>query len=243
MESRSPELAAVIAAYHDESSIDEFHRRLSDTLGELGRSYEIVYVNDGSRDATWTKIEALFERDDHVTRAIDLDRNSGKEAALTAATAAARGDKLVYIDCDLQLDPEDLPRALAEFDRGFDIVSGYRTARRDSLLRTAVSPLANAVWRRRWRTRLRDLGCHFWIIDGRLMRDCEFGPTNPIRLETVLARSRGASEVAVGHHPRPHGRSTWSVAALVRYFVGGLIGTAPGHTGGPAYTVRRQLSR
>ena len=107
------ELSVLITCYYEENSIDEFYRRLSVTLESLNRSYEIIFVNDGSRDGTWEKLKAIFAKDPHVRAVLDLFKNSGQQAAATAALSESRGRALVYIDSDLQLAPEDLPVLVA----------------------------------------------------------------------------------------------------------------------------------
>ena len=106
MTDTNPEFSVVITCYNEEQSIEEFHARLSGTLERLGRTSEIVFVNDGSTDATFPKLERIFEQDARVAAVIDLFNNSGQEAASTAGIVHTRGDKLVMLDSDLQLDPE-----------------------------------------------------------------------------------------------------------------------------------------
>src|SRR4051794_26964491 len=108
------DFSVCITCYREEKSIDEFYRRLSATLESLQRSYEIIFVNDGSKDGTWEKLKAIFAQDVRVHAVIDLFKNSGQQAAATAAASEMRGKALVLIDSDLQLAPEDLPRLVAE---------------------------------------------------------------------------------------------------------------------------------
>src|SRR5580704_11782254 len=137
------EFSILITCYFEENSIDEFYQRLSSTLESLNRSYEIIFVNDGGRDGTWEKLKAIFAKDPHVHAIVDLFKNSGQQAAQTAALNESRGRALVYIDSDLQLAPEELPTLVAQYDRGFDLVTGYRKNRKDSLFRIIPSTLAN----------------------------------------------------------------------------------------------------
>jgi glycosyltransferase involved in cell wall biosynthesis len=223
---RSPDLSVVISCYFEERSIDEFHRRLSATLEKTGRSYEIVYVNDGSGDGTVRALEAIFERDPSVAAVIDLFRNAGQAAALTAGTTYARGERFVFMDSDLQLEPEDLPRLLAAYDDGADIVSGYRAQRRDPLSRRLPSRLANLAMRRVARADMRDFGCTFKVMNGRLVRGFDFGPYKPIRLPYLIAAAGRTREVPVSHHPRPYGRSGWTFSKLFAYWMDSLIGVS-----------------
>jgi dolichol-phosphate mannosyltransferase/undecaprenyl-phosphate 4-deoxy-4-formamido-L-arabinose transferase len=129
------EFSVLVSCHFEEKTIDEFHQRLSKTLQALGRPYEIVFVNDGSTDGTYARLDAIFDRDPHVTAIVDLMKNSGQSNAKTPGVMLARGRAFVMMDSDLQLDPEDLPRLVAAWDAGCDVVSGYREHREDPLVR------------------------------------------------------------------------------------------------------------
>jgi undecaprenyl-phosphate 4-deoxy-4-formamido-L-arabinose transferase len=214
-----PELSVVVSCFFEEESIDEFHRRLAATLDATGRSHEIVYVNDGSRDRTLERLHALFEGDPRVEAVVDLYRNSGQAAAVTAGCAHARGRRLVFLDSDLQLDPEDLPRLLALADEGHDVVFGYREARRDALPRRVASWLVNLALRRVAKTEVRDFGCNFRVLDAELVRAFGFGPFKIVRLASLVAAAGSCAETPVRHHPRRYGRSGWSAGQLLSYWI------------------------
>ncbi|MGH0034284.1 MAG: glycosyltransferase family 2 protein [Myxococcota bacterium] len=218
-----PELSVVVSCFFEEESIDEFHRRLSRTLDETGTSYEIVFVDDGSRDATLERLHAIYERDPRVRAVVDLYRNSGQPAAVTAGASFARGRRFVFLDSDLQLDPEALPRLLEVSDQGHDVVCGYREIRHDSWARRLVSRLANSLLRRVARTEVRDFGCNFRVIDGGLVRAFGFGPFKVIRLASLLAAAGSCAEVPVDHHPRPYGRSGWTGTQLLSYWMDNAV--------------------
>ena len=131
-----PEFSVIVACFNEEESIPEFGSRLSAAMDGLGRPYEIIYVNDGSRDGTFRALERLFEKDERVSAVIDLFNNSGQEAAITAGFELARGNKYILIDSDLQLEPEEIPLLVAEHDKGYDIVNGHRWRRKDPLPRS-----------------------------------------------------------------------------------------------------------
>ena len=211
------EFSVLITCYYEEKSIDEFHRRLSATLESLNRSYEIVFVNDGSRDGTWEKLKAIFAKDPHVHAVLDFFKNSGQQAGHTAALTESRGRALVYIDSDLQLAPEDLPRLVAEYDRGFDLVTGYRENRKDSLLRIVPSLLANIIMRRASHSKVRDFGCTFKIFNALPLRAFNPGPRHVLSFVEVIARLDRIAEVPVTHHPRLYGSSGWTFAKLMKY--------------------------
>jgi len=220
----TPELSFIVTCYFEEKSIEEFHARLSRTVQPLGRSFEIVMVNDGSTDGTFAKLEGFFESDSRVTTVIDLYRNAGQVAAMTAGITHARGDAMIFMDSDLQLDPEELPLLLDEFDRGYDIVSGVRRERHDSTFRTVSSRLANVVMRRVSGHPLTDFGCTYKIYDARLLRAFEFGPFKTFRTAYVFARAKRVKEVSITHHERRYGRSGWNFRKLFAFYMDHLVG-------------------
>jgi len=222
--SAEPEFSIVITCHFEERSIDEFYTRLRATAESLGRSYELVMVNDGSTDGTFEKLKGFFDRDPRVTTVIDLYRNAGQVNAMTAGLTHARGRAIVFMDSDLQLDPEDLPLLVRTFDEGYDIVSGYRKDRKDSFLRKIPSRLANVVMRKVARHKLSDFGCTYKIYDARLVRAFEFGPFKPWRTAYVFSRAQRCVEVPVSHHERKYGESGWTFRKLFGFYMDHLVG-------------------
>ena len=219
----TPEFSVIVTCYFEEQSIDEFHARLDAALQSLERSYEIVFVNDGSRDGTLERLEAIFEKNTRVTAVVDLFANAGQAAAVTAGCVQARGRKFVFIDSDLQLDPEDLPKLVARSDAGMDVVNGYRTDRRDPLLRRAASRLANGLARALSKSPVRDLGCTFKIVDGAIVRAFAPGPFKPLHAPSLVAAGGRVAEVPVAHHPRRYGTSGWTLRKLFAFNVHTLV--------------------
>jgi glycosyltransferase involved in cell wall biosynthesis len=217
------EFSVLVTCYYEEKSIDEFHARLSATLERTGRPYEIIMVNDGSLDDTWGKLRAIYARDPHVLAVLDMFRNFGQQAAVTAALNESRGRAIVVIDSDLQLSPEDLPALIAEYDRGADIVSGYRENRQDPLTRIVPSLLANAIMRHASRSSIRDFGCTFKIYRADLMRAFHYGPHRSISAVEVISRAGRIVEVPVSHRPRKYGKSGWTLSKLMKYNTDNLV--------------------
>jgi glycosyltransferase involved in cell wall biosynthesis len=212
-----PELSALITCYYEEQSIDEFHARISKALDSLGRSYEIIFVNDGSTDGTFEKLCGIIERDRRVSAVIDLFRNAGQQAAITAAITEARGGAILIMDSDLQLAPEEIPLLAREYDKGFDVVSGARVNRKDSLLRVVPSRLANMLMRKASRSDFRDFGCTFKIYNAKLVTAFEYGPHRLFSNVDLIARAGRRCEVPVTHYPRKYGKSGWTLRKLVKY--------------------------
>jgi len=211
---RAPEFSAVISCYYEEKSIDEFHTRFSSALKKLGRPFEIVFVNDGSTDGTWEHLKSIYQKDENVTAVIDMFRNTGVVGALTAGLLEATGRNLIFMDSDLQLDPEDLPKLIDKFDEGMDLVTGYRETRKDSLARILPSKLANIIMRKASRHPLRDFGCTYKIVRGELVRAFNPGPARGWNMVQVIAQAGRVAEVPVTHHPRKYGRSGWTLGRL-----------------------------
>jgi len=219
----NPEFSLVVSCYFEERTIEEFHRRALAALEATGRSFEIILVNDGSADGTWNKLEAIFERDPRVRAVLDLFANAGQQAAVTAGLQEARGDAIILLDSDLQLAPEELPRLVEVYDRGYDLVSGYRENRKDSLFRVLPSKLANIIMRRASRSTLRDFGCTFKIYNARLLRAFQFGAHHVFSNVDVISRITRYTETPVTHFPRPHGKSGWTFRKLWTYNMENLV--------------------
>ncbi len=217
------ELSILISCYFEEQTVDEFHARLSAVLESLGRSYEIIFVNDGSSDDTFGHLEAIYEKDPKVTAIVDLMKNAGQANAKTPGVMLARGRGVVLIDSDLQLDPEDLPKLVEKWDEGYDLVSGYRAKRHDSLMRRLPSKLANVIMRRASESEIRDFGCTYKIYDARLVNAFEFSPFKPWRPVPVISMAQRIAEVPVAHHKRKYGKSGWTFSKLFSYNMENLV--------------------
>src|SRR3712207_2741140 len=157
---RTPEVSLVVPIFNEEATVDELARRTLATLEELGRPFEVIFVDDGSRDATYAKLEKLHARDPRV-RVVRFKRNFGQHPAMHAGLSRARGRILVTMDGDLQNEPEDIPRLVAAVDGGADVASGRRAARHDSWGRTFPSRLVNGMLRRFTGVEIADFGCAF----------------------------------------------------------------------------------
>ena len=220
---KSPEFSVIISCYYEEKSIDEFHSRLSEAMNKLERSYEIVFVNDGSTDKTFGKLKMIYDKDPHVTTIIDLFKNAGQAAAVTAGITHARGKSFVLLDSDLQLDPEELPLLVSEFDKGLDIVSGCRKNRKDSIFRIIPSKIANLIMRKVSKSDFTDFGCTFKIINGKLVRGFDFGPYKTLSTPNLIAKAQRCVEVPVTHHPRKYDKSGWTFKKLFAYNMDNIV--------------------
>jgi undecaprenyl-phosphate 4-deoxy-4-formamido-L-arabinose transferase len=218
-----PEFSVLITCYFEERSIEEFHARLSQAMRALGRSYEIIFVNDGSTDRTFEKLGAIFDSDSSVSVILDMFRNAGQLAAITAALCESRGRAILLMDSDLQLAPEEIPLLVAEYDKGYDVVSGARVNRKDSWLRIIPSKLANIIMRRATRSEFRDFGCTFKIYNARLVRAFGYGPRLLFSNVETIANAGRRCEVPVTHFPRKYGKSGWTFRKLLTYNTDNLV--------------------
>lgn len=223
-EEKQVEFSIIVTSFREERSIDEFIERLLATVRSLNRTFEVILVNDGSTDQTFERHIDLFHRHTEIAEALDLFRNSGQVSALSCGVAHAEGANFVFIDSDLQLDPEDLPKLVAEFDRGFDIVSGVRQNRKDPTYRLMTSWIANVVMRKVSRHELTDFGCTFKIFRGPLVRAFDFGPTKPWKTAFVFAQAERVKEIPVNHHPRRYGKSGWTLPRLFSFLFDHVVG-------------------
>ena len=183
-------MISVIVPVHDEErSVALLHDELASALDPLGEPWEVVFVDDGSTDGTFAALTRLHAAHDGV-RVVRLRRNFGKAAALQAGFEEAQGEIVVTIDGDLQDDPAEIPRLLAKLDEGFDLVSGWKTKRRDPLSRRIPSRIFNAVTGRLSGLRLHDLNCGLKAYRAEVVRGLRiYGELH--RFIPVLAHYRG----------------------------------------------------
>lgn len=212
-------ISVVVPVHNEERTVALLLDELASTLDGLGRPWEAVFVDDGSTDGTFAALTRLHAQSDHV-RVVRLRRNFGKAAALQAGFAQAQGEIVVTMDGDLQDDPAEIPRLLAKLDEGFDLVSGWKTKRRDPLTRRIPSKLFNAVSGRISGLRLHDMNCGLKAYRAEVLHGLSiYGELH--RFIPVLAHDRGyrVAELPVNHRPREHGRSRYGVERYVRGFL------------------------
>ncbi|MGC8781005.1 MAG: glycosyltransferase family 2 protein, partial [Anaerolineae bacterium] len=158
-EHTTPEISVVIPLYNEADNVEPLYAELTAALEPLGRAYEVIVVDDGSRDESFARLKAVHERDGRW-RIIRFRRNFGQTAGFAAGFAAARGEIVITSDADLQNDPADIPRLLEKMAEGYDIVSGWRVKRKEPFLsRRLPSMLANRLISGSTGVALHDYGC------------------------------------------------------------------------------------
>ena len=225
-ESPAPSISVVIPVYNEAASLRELYARAVESLDAAGRSFELIFVDDGSTDGSFAELERFHAADDRV-RAVRFKRNFGQHSAMHAGLVRARGEVLVTMDGDLQNSPEDLPRLVEAVEGGADVASGTRTARRDSWGRTLPSRVINGMLRRFTGVEIADFGCAFNAYR-RSAIEPMLGAIGRQKFTKALVLSGGASvvEVPVEHTPRA-GRSRYSPLRLTRLALHVLAGFWP----------------
>src|SRR5437667_7667219 len=212
-------ISVVVPVHDEERSVALLYDELTSALEPVGVSWEAIFVDDGSTDGTFAALTRLHNSAQNV-RVVRLRRNFGKAAALVSGFDQARGEIVVTIDGDLQDDPAEIPRLLAKLDEGFDLVSGWKTQRRDPLSRRLLSRVFNGVVGRISGIRLHDMNCGFKAYRAEVVRGLPlYGELH--RFIPVLAHYRGyrIAVLPVNHRPRAHGRSRYGIERYLRGFL------------------------
>jgi dolichol-phosphate mannosyltransferase len=212
-------ISVVVPVFNEERSVALLYEELQAALDPLEEQWEALYVDDGSTDGTFGALTRLHARNDNV-RVIRLRRNFGKAAALAAGFAQGSGETIVTIDGDLQDDPAEIPRLLAKLEEGFDLVSGWKTRRRDPVTRRVPSRIFNWTASRIAGVRLHDMNCGLKAYRAEVVHGLTlYGELH--RFIPVLAHERGyrVGELPVNHRPREHGRSRYGLERYLRGFL------------------------
>ncbi|ODT97516.1 MAG: glycosyl transferase [Planctomycetes bacterium SCN 63-9] len=207
------DLSVLIPVYNEVENVGPLHAELDAVLRPSGASYELIFVDDGSTDGTRARLEAIHASDPEHVRLALLRRNCGQTAALSAALDLARGDILVPMDGDRQNDPADIPRLLAKLDEGFDVVSGWRKNRHDTLLtRKIPSRIANRIIARLSGVSLHDFGCTLKAYRRTVLEGVRlYGEMH--RFIPIFAAWQGGkvTELVVNHRPRTAGKTKYGL--------------------------------
>jgi len=213
----APQLSIVIPVYNEELNLPTLFARLYPVLDGLGRTYEILFTNDGSADRSFALLQAQHAARPDVTRVIDFNTNYGQHMAIMAAFERVRGEIVVTLDADLQNPPEEIPKLLEKMDAGHDYVGGYRLNRQDSFFRTYASKVINLVRKTTTNIEMTDQGCMLRaysraIIDA-IVRS---GAINTFIPALAYSYAANPTEVGVKHEERHAGVSNYSVYKLIR---------------------------
>ncbi|MEJ1966877.1 MAG: glycosyltransferase [Gammaproteobacteria bacterium] len=213
----TPRVSVIVPVYNEEASLAALFERLYPAMDRLLVPYEILFVDDGSRDASVPMLRAQFERRPDCTRVIVLANNAGQHMAILAGFEAARGKAVVTLDADLQNPPEEIPKLLAALDAGADYVGTIRKRRQDSWWRTAASRMVNRLRERTTRIRITDQGCMLRAY-GRNVVDAvnRCNEVNTFVPALAYLYARRPVEIEVQHSERSLGKSKYSLHKLIR---------------------------
>src|SRR2546430_1273892 len=215
--SDAPDLSVFLPVFDEEPNLRLLHEKLDKALQKLGRTAEIIYVDDGSKDGSLAILRELAATDPRV-RVVSLKRNYGQTAAMAAGIDAARGRVLIPMDADLQNDPADIQRLLDKLDEGYDVVSGWRKNRKDKMVtRKIPSMIANKLISWIGGVPLHDYGCSLKAYRHESLQDVRlYGEMHrfiPIYASWVGAR---VSEIPVAHYPRTMGKSKYGLSRTLK---------------------------
>jgi glycosyltransferase involved in cell wall biosynthesis len=214
-----PNISVVIPLLNEEESLPELHQQLSAVLSSFGRPYEIIFMDDGSRDGSLNVLTRLAEKDPTL-RVISFRKNYGKSAALSVAFQAAQGEYVITMDADLQDDPKEIPALIAKLEEGYDLVSGWKKKRYDPISKTVPSKFFNYVTGKLSGIRLHDFNCGLKGYRNAVVKELPvYGEFH--RFLPVLAFKMGyrITEIEVHHHPRKYGKTKFGLNRFLNGFL------------------------
>jgi len=210
-------LSIVVPVFNEEESLEPLLREIREALDPLGKSYEVIVVDDGSSDGTFELLSRLHKTEPRI-KALRFKRNFGQTAAVAAGLAHAQGEIIVAMDGDGQNDPKDIPALLRKIDEGFDLVSGWRSPRQDPFWnRQLPSLMANGLISWMTQVKIHDYGCTLKAIRREVAKELKlYGEMH--RFIPAIAYERGAriAEIKVHHRPRRWGKSKYGIARTFR---------------------------
>jgi undecaprenyl-phosphate 4-deoxy-4-formamido-L-arabinose transferase len=212
-----PAISVVIPVYNEEDTLEQLFIRLMAVMDGVGKPYEIIFTNDGSRDRSGLLLQSFYHRRPTHVRVIDFNGNFGQHMAVMAALERVRGDVVVTLDADLQNPPEEIPKLLAAIDKGHDVVGSYRRNRQDTWFRRMASAVLNRIRERITRIRMRDQGCMLRAYRRHIVEQITAsGETSTFIPALAVSYAASPTEVEVEHAPRTAGVSKYRLYDLVR---------------------------
>ncbi len=203
----SAEISILIPLLDEEESLTELYDKITSTMINLGKSYEIVFIDDGSKDRSYEVLQNLYQTDRRI-RVYQFRKNYGKSAALSCGFQMVRGQFVITMDADLQDDPEEIPNLLVNLNEGFDLVSGWKKKRYDPFIKRNTSKIFNRVTGWISGLKIHDFNCGLKAYRSEVVKDIQiYGQLH--RFIPALAHWQGyrVGELAVKHHPRQYGKT------------------------------------
>ena len=212
-----PYISVVIPVYNEQENLDPLFSRLMPVLDGVGRPFEVLFTNDGSRDRSGQILQDFQRRRPKQVRVIDFNGNFGQHMAIMAAFERARGDVIVTLDADLQNPPEEIPKLLAAIEAGHDVVGGFRKHRQDSFFRTYASKVINGIRARITSIRMKDQGCMLRAYRRHIIESIvASGETSTFIPALAYSFAANPTEVEVEHAARAAGESKYRLYDLIR---------------------------
>lgn len=212
------DVSVIVPVYNESEALPILQEKLIQALGGIGRAWEVIYVDDGSRDNSLAVLEQMASDDPEHIRVLSFRRNFGQTTAIAAGIEHSVGDVIVLIDADLQNDPADIPMLLEKLDEGYDLVSGWRVSRQDKFItRTLPSRIANGLISYVTGVKLHDYGCSLKAYRREVITGFRlYGEMH--RFIPAYASSVGAKiiEVPVRHHPRKFGKAKYGLERTLK---------------------------
>lgn len=210
-------LSVVIPVYNEADNLSALYERLTATLDKLGKSYEIIFTNDGSRDQSLAILKQLHQQRPEQIRIIDFNGNFGQHMAVMAGFAHVRGEVAVTLDADLQNPPEEIPKLLSAFEAGYDYVGGVRQMRQDSSFRRYASKLNNLIRYRLTGIKMTDQGCMLRAYGRRIVELMVMSSESSAFIPALAYKfAVNPTEVNVEHSARGAGESKYNLYRLLR---------------------------
>ncbi len=217
---KTKKISVVVPVFNEEDNIELLYTRTKGVLDNLGKNYEIIFVDDGSTDKTLGLLRRICQKNKKV-KVVVFRRNFGQTAAISAGFDYAKGEIIVTLDADLQNDPKDISQLIEKIEEGYDVVSGWRAERKDPFFsRRVPSRISNWLTSLLTGVKLHDYGCTLKAYRREIAKDIKlYGEMH--RFLPALASWVGASicEVKVGHHPRKYGKSSYNFSRISRGFL------------------------
>lgn len=213
-----PEISIVIPVYNEEENLPSLCNRLIESLDRLGRPYEVVFTNDGSKDRSYEILKSYYEKYPNKIHVIDFHGNYGQHMAILAAFEHVRGEIIITLDADLQNPPEEIHKLVAEIDKGFDYVGSYREGKRqDRFYRKFCSLLINKVREGITDIRMRDQGCMLRAYRRKIVEQIITSQERSTFIPALAYKyARNHTEVPVRHDARAAGESKYNLYSLIR---------------------------
>jgi glycosyltransferase involved in cell wall biosynthesis len=210
-----PYLSVVVPLYNEEGNVKELHQRIIGACNSLGKSFEVIFIDDGSTDGTAENCEGLAP-----LKLIRFRKNYGQTACFDAGIKTAKGEIIITMDGDLQNDPKDIKLLLDEMDKGYDVVSGWRWQRKDTLMKRFFSRGANLLRKILVEDNIHDSGCSLKAYKKECFNDVDlFGEMHRFMPAILQFDGYKVGEVKVSHHPRLHGKTKYNWRRAIKGFV------------------------